>query len=101
MSQNSLEALLRERLSNPRAMIGALSGSGEKIELTFGDIGDLPRIVLAFDGNRITRVTVTAPKGAESAEKSAGEGKGAISNPSAPDAPETEETKPAAKSDGN
>ena len=101
MDRNSLEALLRERLSNPRAMIGALSDSGDKLTLTFGDIGELPRVVLNIDGNRITRVTVTDPKGSGSAEKSAGAGKGAISAAAPSDTAASAETQPAAKSDGN
>ena len=99
MEKTSLEALLRERLENPRAMIAALSVDGDTLALTFGDIGELPRIVLNIDGNRITRVTLTAPDEPEATEKSAADAKGAISSSAAPVGAAKSKTQAAAKSD--
>lgn len=55
-----LADLLRGRLiADPRALIGALEISHDRILLNFGAIGELPRIVLGIEDNA---VTVLAPE---------------------------------------
>lgn len=49
----TLEDLMRARLAEPRAMIGALSINANRILLTFGDVGENARVVLHIEGDDV------------------------------------------------
>ncbi len=51
MSDKTLEALLRERLTDSRAMTAALNINSDRVFIDFGQIGDLSRIRLQVKGN--------------------------------------------------
>ena len=51
--KKTLEDLLRERLGDPRALIGALEIQHDRILLNFGQIGPIARVVLWIDGNDV------------------------------------------------
>ena len=52
--KNTLEALLRARLADSRAMIGSLDINHDRVLLHFGAIGDLPRVTLSINDNEIS-----------------------------------------------
>ena len=52
--KNTLEALLRARLTDSRAMIGSLDINHDRVLLHFGAIGDLPRVTLSINDNEIS-----------------------------------------------
>ena len=52
--KNTLEALLRARLADSRAMVGFLDINHDRVLLHFGAIGDLPRVTLSINDNEIT-----------------------------------------------
>jgi len=49
----TLEDLMRARLAEPRAMVGALSINANRILLTFGDVGENARVVLHVEGDEV------------------------------------------------
>ncbi len=49
--KNTLEALLRARLADSRAMVGSLDINHDRVLLHFGAIGDLPRVTLSINDN--------------------------------------------------
>ena len=51
--KNTLEALLRARLTDSRAMVGSLDINHDRVLLHFGAIGDLPRVTLSINDNEI------------------------------------------------
>ena len=51
--KNTLEALLRARLADSRAMVGSLDINHDRVLLHFGAIGDLPRVTLSINDNEI------------------------------------------------
>ena len=51
--KNTLEALLRARLADSRAMVGSLDINHHRVLLHFGAIGDLPRVTLSINDNEI------------------------------------------------
>ena len=51
MMKNTLEALLRARLADSRAMVGSLDINHDRVLLHFGAIGDLPRVTLSINDN--------------------------------------------------
>lgn len=50
----TLEGALRARLTEPRALLAAISADRDRLLLTFGAIGSHPRIVLAVSGEEIS-----------------------------------------------
>ena len=70
----TLEALLRERLSDSRAMTAVLNINSDRVYLDFGDIGALERARLKVEGNR---VIVVAPVGIANSQRAEDEAKGA------------------------
>lgn len=62
----TLEDLMRARLAEPRAMIGALSINANRILLTFGDVGENARVVLHVEGDEVK--IIHRPEAAEEAE---------------------------------
>ena len=53
MKKTTLEALLRARLADSRAMVGSLDINHDRVLLHFGAIGDLPRVTLSINDNEI------------------------------------------------
>lgn len=53
MKKTTLEALLRARLADSRAMVGSLDINHDRVLLHFGAIGDLPRVTLSISDNEI------------------------------------------------
>ena len=51
--KNTLEALLRARLADSRAMIGSLDINHDRVLIHFGAIGELARITLSINDNEI------------------------------------------------
>jgi hypothetical protein len=52
--KTTLEALLRARLADSRAMVGSLDINHDRVLLHFGAIGDLPRVTLSINDNEIS-----------------------------------------------
>lgn len=71
---DDLEALLRARLSDPRAMNAALSINANRVFVTLGAVGNHGRIVLQAKGDALE--VVARPKEAEEPEAEAPEGEG-------------------------
>lgn len=57
MTKTTLESLLRDRLSDSRAMIGSLDINHDRVLLHFGAIGELARITLSINDNEISIAT--------------------------------------------
>ena len=49
----TLESLLRARLPDPRAMLGAVVINADRVFIMFGDIGDHRRVTLRVVGDEI------------------------------------------------
>jgi hypothetical protein len=71
---DDLEALLRARLSDPRAMNAALSINANRVFLTLGAVGNHGRIVFQVKGDALE--IVARPKDAEEPEAEAPEDEG-------------------------
>jgi hypothetical protein len=56
MKKTTLEALLRARLTDSRAMIGSLDINHDRLLLHFGAIGELARVTLSISDNEISIV---------------------------------------------
>jgi len=56
MTIKSLETILRERLTDTRAMTGVLNINADRVFLDFGQIGPLGRIRLRIRGNEVAVV---------------------------------------------
>lgn len=70
----TIEALMRGRLADPRALIGALSINADRVFLTFGDVGDHPRITYQVIGNELELISPREVLGEEEQEPAAPEG---------------------------
>ncbi len=86
----TLEALLRERLGDSRAMTATLNINSDRVFLDFGQIGPIPKVRLRIRNNEVSVVYPTLPAsapdaGAEGLSPAPG-GEGADEGSSAPDA---------------
>ncbi len=57
----TLEAILRARFSDPRALVAALSISANRVLLTFGAVGDNRRVTLQVVGDEVAPPSHFAP----------------------------------------
>ena len=66
MKKTTLETLLRDRLTDSRAMIGSLDINHDRLLLHFGAIGELARVTLSISDNEISIVLPGATSSAVS-----------------------------------
>lgn len=71
----TLESLLRARLADPRAMVGAVVINADRVFVMFGAIGDHRRLTLRVVGDEIALPEIfEAPAAADDNDEAAGNG---------------------------